>query len=328
MTETDVRQNQHYVPKLLLRNFASNLPAKKGKEKIYVFDREKKCSFTPNIKNIAAEFGYYDLELPEGKISFEDHLGKIETSVADVIEKIKKDKSLAGLTVDDWAWFGVFCASLFTRGQSHREMIAGMEAAIRNKIRDVAKDSSADEAIFPRESEMSSKAFVLHQMIEGTKEFHTHFTNKVPILMEAPKGSVFYIGDNPISLHNAHDFSPYGNLGLAVEGIQIYLPITPQLTVAMFHPSILVEFSNDLKKIKAFSANGLNRQAIEHTEALLIAAQNGSALQLTAENVMFNNSLQVSFSSRFVMSSRREFSLLERMLADGATLGPASMLRV
>jgi hypothetical protein len=120
----EVRQNQHYVPKLLLRNFASNLPAKRGKERIYVFDREKKCSFNPNIKNIAAEFGYYDLELPDGKVSFEDHLSKLETRATDVIEKIKKERSLARLDQDDWAWFAIFCANLFSRGQSHREKMA------------------------------------------------------------------------------------------------------------------------------------------------------------------------------------------------------------
>jgi hypothetical protein len=319
MAEADVRQNQHYVPKLLLKNFAGNLPVKRGKERIYAFDREKRCSFNPNIKNIGAEFGYYDLELPEGKVSLEDTLNKIETKAARVIEKIKQERSLARLDPDDWALFAVFCANLFSRGHAHREKIEILESALR-------KLTKGDESIFPPKSDTISKAFALSQTIEATKEYHIHFSNKVHVLMEAPKGEVFYIGDNPIVLNNAKDFGFHGNLGLGVTGIEIYLPITPQLTIAMFHPSILVEYCNALKKTKAISP-GLKHQAIEHWEAFVAVAQTGAVLQLSAENVMFMNSLQVTFSTRFIMSNRREFSVAERMLANGASLGTASMIR-
>nr|QWP89203.1 hypothetical protein IHCLGBEB_00006 [Escherichia coli] len=46
------------------------------------------------------------------------------------------------------------------------------------------------------------------------------------------------IGDNPVVLKNSNDFGPYGNLGLAVRGIQIYLPLSSTLMLAMYCPSI------------------------------------------------------------------------------------------
>jgi len=40
----------------------------------------------------------------------------------------------------------------------------------------------------------------------------------------------FYLGDNPVlALNNTRDFGPYGNIGLAVPGIEIYLPLTSDL---------------------------------------------------------------------------------------------------
>src|SRR5437867_1963888 len=45
-------------------------------------------------------------------------------------------------------------------------------------------------------------------------------------LAEAAPGRGFYLGDNPVCLHNARTFGPYGNLGLAVPGIEIYLPLS------------------------------------------------------------------------------------------------------
>jgi hypothetical protein len=199
-----------------------------------------------------------------------------------------------------------------------------LTSGVKNKIKEMAEDKF-DEGMFPSESETASKAFVLSQMIEATKEFHVHFSRKAHILMETPKGEVFYVGDNPIVLHNSKHFGPYGNLGLAVPGIEIYLPITPHLTVAMFHPSVLAEYIQELRKLRAFPP--IRHEAIEHAEALILAARTGAALQLAAENVMFMNSLQVRYSSRFIMSNQREFSLVERMLADGAALGTASMIR-
>jgi hypothetical protein len=56
--------------------------------------------------------------------------------------------------------------------------------------------------------------------IIGTKDF---------LLAEPAEGRSFYLGDNPVCLNNMHKTDPYGNLGLGVTGIEIYMPLASNL---------------------------------------------------------------------------------------------------
>jgi hypothetical protein len=46
-----------------------------------------------------------------------------------------------------------------------------------------------------------------------------------------------YISDNPVVMHNPRTFGPYGNIGIAVPGIEIYFPLSPEVVLAYFCPS-------------------------------------------------------------------------------------------
>src|SRR5208283_5551167 len=58
-------------------------------------------------------------------------------------------------------------------------------------------------------------------------------------LVRAAQGRTFYIGDNPVVRHNSLDFGPYGNLGFDQKGIQIHLPLSAELTLCAYCPSII-----------------------------------------------------------------------------------------
>jgi Short chain fatty acids transporter len=47
-----------------------------------------------------------------------------------------------------------------------------------------------------------------------------------------------YVSDNPVVPENRTEFGPYGNIGLTVFGIQMYLPLSSTLMLAMYCPSI------------------------------------------------------------------------------------------
>lgn len=61
------------------------------------------------------------------------------------------------------------------------------------------------------------------------------------LLARPAENDSFYIGDNPVVLSNRLDFGPYGNIGLGVKGIEIYLPLSSNLLLCAFCPSILSE---------------------------------------------------------------------------------------
>ncbi len=55
-------------------------------------------------------------------------------------------------------------------------------------------------------------------------------------LLETRPERPFYVSDNPVVLKNSNDFGPYGNLGLVVRGIQIYLPLSSTLMLGHVLP--------------------------------------------------------------------------------------------
>lgn len=55
--------------------------------------------------------------------------------------------------------------------------------------------------------------------------------------------------DNPVVMKNSNDFGAYGNLGLAVRGIKIYLPLSSTLMLTMYCPSIREQMASQKQHI-------------------------------------------------------------------------------
>jgi hypothetical protein len=96
--------------------------------------------------------------------------------------------------------------------------------------------------------------------------FGPHFLNKDWLLISTTRKSPFIIGDNPLALQNAIDMGPYGNLGLAVKGIEIYLPLSPVRALAIWCPShkqAIVSVASRLRQARALAQfHSLRRFAI------------------------------------------------------------------
>jgi hypothetical protein len=329
------RENQHYVPKLLLRNFISNPGAKRGSERIWAFNKETGIAFNPNIRGIAAQFGFYDLEDKDGVVSFEGSLCVLEDRVKPALDRIMAERSLANLTAEDRGWLPLFCAIQFLRVEQSREMARQLNEGLVQKIVQTGGDPARVDG-FKVMDEADVKTHAITFMMESARDFADIITSKCFFLMEAPEEISFYIGDNPLVMHNRRDLRPYGNIGLAVPGIEIYLPVSPWLTVAMWDPTNLDEIAKHAEDyarsrrqflLQRAMAGGhrspddeaeLERMARKYQgiERLLGAARTGGACLLDPEEVTFANSLQVKSASKFVMSARNDFSLAQRMISD------------
>ncbi|HCQ3165251.1 TPA: DUF4238 domain-containing protein, partial [Escherichia coli] len=101
---------------------------------------------------------------------------------------------------------------------------------------------------------------------------------------------------------------------------QIYLPLSSTLMLAMYCPSIreqMVRQKQHLQHLLARAPHLIPRhirpfERLEHirryTDYLL--------MPLTPEHVTHYNSLQVEFAEQYVFCGEKDFSLVERMLAD------------
>ena len=118
---------------------------------------------------------------------------------------------------------------------------------------------------------------------------------KTGILFSTPTDS-FYISDTPVALHNMQDTGPYGNLGLMVPGIEIYMPISARYVLGLLCPTL----------IATLCAHPRFRAAVDEH----------SPIQCDDDNVTFYNSLQVRYAERFVFSKVQNFELVARMIRD------------
>ena len=184
MSNNETKQNQHSVPRLVLRNFASNGPTRRGKEKIWAFDKRYQTEFNPNIKKIAAQIGYYESELlPD--IKLENGLSYIESAAADAVTKIVEQHTLSILDFEERASLAIFCAAQFLRVQAQREQVARMNSLIEKKIIAMGGDPKKIKGWSPM-SEEEIKAFSIQFLATNLTEFANQFVEKIWLLMETP----------------------------------------------------------------------------------------------------------------------------------------------
>jgi hypothetical protein len=69
-------------------------------------------------------------------------------------------------------------------------------------------------------------------------EFLPYLLEKTWSLQVVQASANLFSSDSPVTLHNERTFGPRGNIGLAVPGIEINLPISSELNLWMTCPSI------------------------------------------------------------------------------------------
>lgn len=148
----------------------------------------------------------------------------------------------------------------------------------------------------------------------------SHLLSKDWYLCESPPNHPFYVSDNPVVLQNSNDFGPYGNLGLAVCGIEIYLPLSSTLMLAMYCPSIREQKIRQKQQIEFLLARAPQQlpahirpfEVLEHVRRFT----DYNLMPLRPENVTRYNALQIEYAEQYVFCEQHEFYLAKQMLAD------------
>jgi Protein of unknown function (DUF4238) len=182
-------------------------------------------------------------------------------------------------------------------------------------------------------TENDFKGFLIRHIIKGLPRISEALSSKYCFLIKTTKQHPFWISDHPVVMHNDSDFGAYGNLGFEVQGIQIYFPLSPTIALVFWCPAIGDVIINGWENFKLimqqemmspgnldYSKAGISlsefMQMGSRIEKMHYALTGKSPLEADAENVTMMNSLQVTFSHRFVFSSTEDFELLKIMLRD------------
>lgn len=311
MRREGIAKNQHYVPRFILKRFAER------KDQIWVFDKQTKKKFKTNIKNIAAETGFYDFTFEDIELTYEPSLGHVEGNVSVLLKKIARNETLSVISPEERAVLSSFFALQFVRTPQWRHMWEGLGEALACSLIERGCNPEEIEGFEAPSKEKTKLEHMRHIYNHG--EFAPHFFDKTWVLLKTTERDPFWISDNPIALQNMNDFGFYGNIGLAVKGIEIYFPISKTLSLGMWCSSHEEQFNKAYEQFSRIrhDAPWLVSKVIDdpsYIESLKSGINTGAAVPLKHENVINHNSLQVKYSSRFVFSSNGNFSLLEEML--------------
>ncbi len=319
-------QNQHYVPKFLLRKFLSNAQS----EQVSVYDKHSDKGFTTSIANIMAERRFNDFVIDEWRGTFEETAGRIEDQIIPVYEQILIEQKIPSEPTSR-ASLAFLIAFQLLRTRSSREWFTDMDSAIREKVEALGGKM---ENLEGWESVTDDSLTLQHwaSIRELLPDISKLIAVKDLVLCKAAPGRAFYLGDTPVAMANQNNFKPYGNIGVGVEGIEIYMPLSSSLMLAAWCPSIL----DGLRKNQTESKRQVRMIALQAVAARKITAdqmakmleelrvsesaadeflaktESGLPLVSTPENMDYFNSLQTKFARRFVVCQRSDFALARR----------------
>ena len=183
-------------------------------------------------------------------------------------------------------------------------------------------------------------------LVQNLAEFTNLVAQKDLILVERNCPGSFWMSDHPVILHNDNHRGYGSNIGLGIQGIQIYLPISPQLAIAFFCPSLANELERGIETItrargSRFShnfANGtlsgkvnlelanMNKQK-QKLKLHLKAIRDDQKIYFNDQNLLFLNSHQVLSAFRFLAAATDEFALARDMIGKNPKLRKPDLIQ-
>ncbi|MDG4895814.1 DUF4238 domain-containing protein [Mesorhizobium sp. WSM4976] len=331
-------ENQHYVPKFILRQFLSN----KKREQVSVFDKHTEKTFSTSIRNMMAERRFNDFAFDDEWIaSFEPIACAAEDQVLPSYRKVLNDRRLDD-SPEQKADLAMMLAFQLLRTKATRDQWQAIEEALVKKVEESGgrmQDVRGWEDWQPMTEERLKREHLLS--IQGSiGDYAQIIALKDFVLAEPAPGRSFYLGDNPVCLANALDFGPRGNLGLAVQGIEIYMPLASDLMLCAFCLSIIeglrethqrAKQERESKAVSRVMKGELSAAEMRHmldrakitegpVEELLSASTEGRPLSSNDANMDYYNSLQTSYAYRYVVCQHADFALARSFNSENPAL--------
>jgi len=201
-------EQQHYVPRFLLKNFTHG-----KKPKVFVYDKSNDKRFHTNIKNVEAENGFYGVEVEDGVLTMEPGLSRLEANTSAIIKKLTKSMDIKLLSDNETGILALFLAVQFVRTKEYRLKFEHMGKQFIEKLRDMGTSEEQIGKTIGNPRDISEDKLFGLRSLANARELVPHFLSMAWLLLETTPKLPFFISDNPITLHNDIDHRPYGNLG-------------------------------------------------------------------------------------------------------------------
>jgi len=337
-------EKQHYVPQVLLRLHASDPSAKRGAEKVWCFDKQTDKVFPANIRGVLASTRFYEVEVNGQTLSLEEPLSEIEGLLSPSLARLVREQKLASVSNEDRYTIASFCAVQMLRTQGFRDRIKDLNEGVAEALRKRGIDPS-QVSNFKTLSDEEIKAFSMDMLADAPRKYAPHFLSKFWHLIGTTPDDPFHVGDHPVVVDNDFRRGP-GTLGLASPGVTIYLPLSPTLCLAMTDPALIEDLFEGARKVRAgheefeksIEADGFQARGVallkvmkenrDRVNQQIRPMESGMPSAHEPQVVTRVNSLQMLYAGRWIVSSKPDFSLPLKMLADDPGLRVRRKLEV
>lgn len=331
MSKAQAAQNQHYVPKFILRNFLSN----PKKEQVHVFSKSSGRGFTTSIKNIMAERRFHEFNIDENYLaSFEESVCRVEDMLLPAYRSVVENRRFDG-TLEQKAHLAILVAFQFLRTRSQRDQFAHIDSQLAGHLEEHGASIEDVEGYEALTDDVLREQHIRF-MRDAAGEFAEIIAAKDFVLIAASKGRRFYLSDNPVTIHNSQRQDGFfSNLGLACKGIEIYMPLTSDLQLCAWCPSILGDMreknAESKRQLASVMLSPSNIRAADPTllqqqltqlqkyrdniEKMLTRASEGVPMPASSENMDFQNSLQVGQAREHLICQKADFEIAKRFMA-------------
>lgn len=306
-------ENQHWVPKLLLKKFSDT------DGRVFRLDIHTDEVSKPPPRKTASGPGFNNFEINGQFVSFEERLEKVETKAARALNEIIEAQSLVGLQPKSRKLIADFVAAQSFRTEAFYK---GLEN--NPSRRDFGQ-------LFNR---LWDSMFLLSDRIK-----HRHWA-----LMIIESDEVFYLGDQPVVLQRTRDPKDGNNLGFDVEGIEAFMPLSPKCALYLPCRSVSDEIIASYKAAMTLhrtvrssvlmgKSGGaaeliIAQDTIRRSNELYQAFTTGSPIRAIAPNIENLNYLQCSWAHSGVYSNRRDFTFAQQVFRENPQYRSTPITRI
>jgi len=233
------KKKQHYVPKMLLKNFANEnaniIMYKRAENKIL-------CDI-PYSQQCQKDYFYGNDK------TIEDLLGEFESSVDDIFRKVflvNNENDMNNFNIDELNTLSVFIVAQLLRTQGMMERTLNLLEDSREQTKKIIAQfhrvydhkETDEEALERLKPKMDKKDVAKNNVIMAIKSYDS-YSDLAILLLDNKTDMNFIISNDPVIEKNY--YYPRGGYGLSSCGILYYLPISPEKAL------LLIDFKGYFK---------------------------------------------------------------------------------
>jgi hypothetical protein len=298
---TTLNENQHWVPKFLVKNFAD----KDGR--VFCLDVQTDQVTKRPPKYVASDSAFNEFSVDGEVISYEEKLERIETAAAPILAKIVSTGAIGPLTEAQRDKLSDFLAA-----QSFRTEAFYKGLRFKGTRREFGQTFA----------QLWRSAFIVSAEIK----------RRIWTLMTIEHDDVFYLGDHPIVLQHSDSDEKGSEVGFDIKGVEALMPLSPRQ--ALYMPCIAtsrqiiagyetaqrapetirlarsrgVSMPSEMQKFQELSRRILVKQS-----PLYEALTAGKPIVVSPENVQNLNYLQCAWAHAAIYSNRGDFTFAKHV---------------